>query len=429
MIDADESFDGLNITFNTTEDCNLACKYCYEINKRKKDLSLDKAYKFIDLILSDEDYLDNQNDENRLTSLDTGIILDFIGGDSFMNVEVVEKILQYFMYKVMTLDTQRAQNYRIHWRCSISTNGTLFTEQKVRDFCEKYKDVLSVGISIDGCKEIHDKNRIFAERGPNGEEIGSMDTILKNWEWFRQVFPYSSRQTKATCSKETIPYLFESLKFMVEDLELYYINQNFIMEDMHLEESDLYELESQMEKCVRYTLDHRYEIFWGLLDKNSYANHKIPELGTSKCGSGCMPCLGINGKIYPCFRWAPHTQTGETRDMMVVGDVWNGFNHRENFKKVRDNSTYEHVSFEERCKDCEYSSACAYCIGGCFAEYGDFKRTTHNCELVKILCKWSKVYWNEFNKLEGLSLEFDEKYQLDRVPKWTPKYIGTNKGD
>ena len=27
---------GLNATLNTTEDCNLRCKYCYEINKQKK---------------------------------------------------------------------------------------------------------------------------------------------------------------------------------------------------------------------------------------------------------------------------------------------------------------------------------------------------------------------------------------------------------
>lgn len=429
MIEEPGSFEGLNVTFNTTEDCNLACKYCYEINKRKKELSLDKAYKFIDLILSDEDYLLNRQEEKPLLSIENGVVLDFIGGDSLMNVDVVEKILEYWIYKVNLCETDRAKKYSKHWRCSISSNGTLFSDPKVRKFLEKYKEVFSIGVSIDGCKEIHDKNRIFAERGPNGEEIGSMDTILENWDWYKKTFPDSAYSTKATCSKDSIPYLFESLKFMFEKLGIIYINQNFIMEDMHLEQSDYELLDEQFEKCVKYVLEHRHELYWGMLDKNFFANHKEHDPKESKCGSGNMPCLGINGKIYPCFRWAPHTQTGETRDRMVVGDIEHGFNHPENFKKVRDGGCYETCSREEKCKTCKFSSACSYCIGGCYAEFGDFIRTTHICEVTKITCKWSKVYWNEYNKLEGLPMEYDEKYQLDRVPKWTPKYLGTNEGD
>ena len=33
MIENIPNFEGLNCTINTTEDCNLRCKYCYEINK------------------------------------------------------------------------------------------------------------------------------------------------------------------------------------------------------------------------------------------------------------------------------------------------------------------------------------------------------------------------------------------------------------
>lgn len=430
MIDQSDTFYGLNVTFNTTEDCNLACKYCYEINKRKKDLDLDKAYKFIDLLCETEDIIDQNAEEGDrdFSFMETGIILDFIGGDSLMNVEVVRKIIEYFTYKVYTSDTPNCRNWRKAFRCSLSSNGTLFEKPAVQKFMIDFGPIMSIGISIDGCKEIHDKNRIFAQRGPNGEEIGSMDTIMKGKDFHRKVCFSDSLVTKATCAKDSIPYLYQSLKFMHEELGLISINQNFIMEDMHLEDNDYRLLDEQMEKCVRYVLDKHNDLYWSMIDKNFFANHGKHDPEGAKCGSGCMPCLGINGKIYPCFRWAPHTQTEKTVDQMVVGDIWNGFNHKENFARVREGSKYKNCSKEQRCHECEFSSACSYCIGGCYAEYGDFVRTTHICEVTKIQCKWAKVYWNEYNKLVGKPLEYPKKYQLGKVPKWTPKYKGTNKG-
>ena len=50
MIKDIDNFDGLNITINTTEDCNLRCKYCYEINKKPRSIKYEDCVKFIDLI-------------------------------------------------------------------------------------------------------------------------------------------------------------------------------------------------------------------------------------------------------------------------------------------------------------------------------------------------------------------------------------------
>ena len=46
------------ITFKVSEDCNLKCTYCYQINKSKSVMDFDTAKKFIDDILSDKfDYI------------------------------------------------------------------------------------------------------------------------------------------------------------------------------------------------------------------------------------------------------------------------------------------------------------------------------------------------------------------------------------
>jgi uncharacterized protein len=285
---------------------------------------------------------------------------------------------------------------------SISSNGTLFERKECRDFIEKYKDVLSLGISIDGCPEIHDKNRIFAERGPGGEEIGSMATILKWWPWLRETNWTICRSTKATCSRDSIHYLFKSLKFMYEELGITHINQNFIMEDMGCSEEDYEELKRQLDLCVDYVLKNRKGLYWSMLDERFLKRITDEDVNLDEgwCGSGAMPALGVNGKIYPCFRWLPHTQEHENQsEEYCVGDVWNGLNRKENFKKVRE-ATRRKISPSE-CLECKYEPCCTVCVAGCYSEFGCFKRTTHICEVTKIIAEKAEKYWKEFDKLEG----------------------------
>jgi len=389
VIEPTSQFDGLNVTFSTTEDCNLACKYCYEINKKPKSLKLETAKAFIDILLEDKDPI-NALGTNEAWILDQGIILDFIGGDSLMDPQLVDEILKYFIYRTTATNHKWAYN----WRASISTNGTLFEKKEVRDFVEKYKKNLSLGISIDGCPAIHDANRIFKDGSP------SMPIIEKWLPWYRSVFDNDdhSRSTKATCNKESIPYLYESLVYMHEKLGLDYIYQNFIYEDMHLEQSDLDELDRQLELCRKYVLDHSDSLYWSMIDIRFAQAHKTTEEEKTKghCGSGMMPALSISGKVYPCFRWLPHTQQADRVDFSV-GDVNEGhLSSKENYRKVADNARRNTLIMEDKCRDCEIESICSYCIGGCYAEYGEFRRQTHICEIHKLQAKHGKLYWAEF---------------------------------
>ena len=389
---------GFQITINTTEDCNMRCKYCYEINKRKKSIDFDKCKKFIDLILSDEDYL-GEIPKDTLKAINYGLIIDFIGGDALMNVDICDKTLSYLVFKLNTTNTKRARQWRTTWKCSISSNGTLFGNPEVRAFLEKWKNNISIGVSIDGCKEIHDMNRIMAYTDKDGNEVGSMDIILKNWEWYKKTFPENSEATKATCSRANIPYLYDSLVFMHEKLGLKYIFQNFIMEDTGCTEEDYEELRKQMQKCSDYVYEHRNEMYWSMLDKMFLCNkakYDKNHWNTGKCGSGVMPTLAIDGNIYPCFRWLPHTQ--QTDKVMCVGNVDEGFIHKENFKAVREGCKRKNCTKDPKCLTCEYEEACTYCIGGCYAEYGDFVRTTHICEITKIQVEYARKYWHRLGE-------------------------------
>jgi len=389
MIDRNKQYEGMTITFNTTEDCNLACKYCYEVDKKPHHLSLDYAKKFIDIILDDPDPIGVMGTKDEWI-IDNGLILDFIGGDALINPQLIREILYYFMWTANLKDHRWANR----WKASISTNGTLFDRKDVRDFMEEFGSNLSVGVSIDGCKEIHDLYRVF----PNGE--GSLKEIEKQWsfyiDWCNK-FHYKP-VTKATLSKESIPYLSKSLKYLHEDLGLQHINMNFIMEETGIINDDLIILDSELEKCFKYVLEHKNDLYWSFFDNNMAIGLPMDEESKceNRCGGGAMPALSINGYIYPCFRYLPHTTKFEDKKINSIGNIWNGITSKDPLACAR-NATRWNISDKE-CRECEIESSCAYCIAGCFAEFSEYKRTKYICEVNKIQSKWAKLYWEKLEE-------------------------------
>lgn len=384
MIPSLELYNGLNITFQVTEDCNLRCRYCYEVDKKPGELPFDYAKKFIEIILNDPDPINviGTTDEWIIRQ---GLIMDFIGGDALMAPELCDKILQYFQYYATSIE----HRWRRRWRASISTNGTLFSEPKVRDFLMKYQGNISLGISLDGCPEIHDRNRIKKDGS------GTMKDILKWWDWYLGYQGVENAATKATCNKESIPFLAKSIKFLHEEMGLRYININFIFEDLKLTQKDLALLDQEMEKTIYYILEHSQDLHVNMFDQSFGIGKPVTEEKLDKgwCGSGAMPCLSINGKIYPCFRFTPNTMHSRKLDFNV-GDVWHGLNHKERFNLVREN-TRRKIS-PQTCLECPVESSCAWCIGGAFAEKGEFYRQTNICEIHKLQSKWAEKYWQEY---------------------------------
>jgi sulfatase maturation enzyme AslB (radical SAM superfamily) len=84
------------------------------------------------------------------------LILEFIGGEPFMEVELIEKICDYTLNKLIMLQHPWLPGFRI----SICSNGILYFTDNVQHFLQKYKNFLSLTITIDGNKELHDLCRI-----------------------------------------------------------------------------------------------------------------------------------------------------------------------------------------------------------------------------------------------------------------------------
>ena len=63
------------------------------------------------------------------------------------------------------------------FRVSLQSNGILVDSEPVQKFLRKNKNLVSLGITIDGTKEKHDLQRVF----PNG--AGSYDTVERTTRW------------------------------------------------------------------------------------------------------------------------------------------------------------------------------------------------------------------------------------------------------
>ena len=121
------------ITFIVTKDCQLACKYCYLVGKNTKErMSWDVAKKTIDYVLDNENYFNEDS-----------VIWDFIGGEPFLEIDLIEKICDYIKVELFRRNHKWFNSYRFNF----STNGINYQSEKVQRFIKKNIEHLSVTIT------------------------------------------------------------------------------------------------------------------------------------------------------------------------------------------------------------------------------------------------------------------------------------------
>ena len=187
----------ITLTFQVTEDCNLNCSYCYQHNKTHNKMDFETAKQMIDLILTNsEKVLNYINPDDK-----QAVILDFIGGEPFLEVDLIDQIISYFVKKAIELN----HPWILFYKVSISSNGILYFTPKVQDFIQKHKNHLSLSITLDGNKELHDMCRRDFNNNP------TYDIVVKAVQDYKTKYN-NNLSTKLTISPENINYLFEGIK-------------------------------------------------------------------------------------------------------------------------------------------------------------------------------------------------------------------------
>ena len=367
-----------SITFIVTKDCQLACKYCYLIGKNTKEKMIwEIAKQAIDYILEREDSFEEDS-----------VIWDFIGGEPFLEVELIDKICDYIKIELF----RRNHHWFNSYRFSISTNGINYNDENVQRFIEKNHAHLSIGITIDGTELKHDLNRIYKGNGK-----GSYKDVVRNIPLWLKQFPDAS--TKVTISSEDIPYVKESVLHLYS-LGIREVNINCVFEDVWNEGDDL-RFEQQLIQLADQIIDNEYY-------KNYACSFFMENLGKpldcisqnqNWCGAGKMLAIDASGNFYPCTRFAQYSL--RNKKAWIIGNIYDGIDKN----KLRPFLTLDRCTqSKQECIECEVAEGCAWCQGENYdaAETPTvFQRSIAICKMHKARVRANNYYWNKlFRKLE-----------------------------
>lgn len=382
-----------NITFIVTKDCQLACKYCYLVGKNEKErMSWEVAKSAIDYIL-----------EHEIDFKEESVIWDFIGGEPFLEIELIDKICDYLKIEMY----RRGHHWFNSFRFSFSTNGINYDSDKVQKFIKKNHNHLSIGITIDGTQKKHDLNRIW--KG-NGKERGSYEDVVRNIPLWLSQFPNAG--TKVTISSADIPYIKESVLHLYS-LRIHEVNINVVFEDVWKEGDDAL-FEQQLIELADEIIDNG----WFQDYACSFFQESIGKpIDTSIdnqnwCGAGKMLAVDAAGNFYPCTRFAAYSL--RSKKPIIIGNVHDGIDEN----KLRPFLALDRTTQSpQECINCEVASGCAWCQGENYDAANTstvYQRATAICKMHKARVRANNYYWNKlFQKLEeeGKREEFESKHK------------------
>lgn len=371
-----------NITFIVTKDCQLACKYCYLVGKNEKErMQWATAKKAIDYIL---------NNEHDSQFSNESVVFDFIGGEPFLEIDLIDKICDYIKTELFSRNHHWFNSYRF----SFTTNGINYDSEKVQNFIAKNREHLSIGITIDGTQQKHDLNRIWKGEG---EEKGSYNDVVRNIPLWLEQFPNAA--TKVTISSADIPYIKESVLHLYS-LGIHEVNINCVFEDVWNEGDDI-KFEEQLMQLADEIIDNE------LYKENAcsfFTEHMGKPMDCQRdngnwCGAGKMLAIDAAGNFYPCTRFAQYSL--RDKKAWIIGNIHDGIDKN----KLRPFLTLDRCTQStQECIDCEVASGCAWCQGENYDAADTptvYQRATAICKMHKARVRANNYYWNKlFRKLE-----------------------------
>lgn len=149
------------------QECNLRCKYCYGDGgayQNKGFMNFEVAKKVVDYLVQHSKYI--------------SLSISYFGGEPLLNFELIKRVTKY------VCEVEKHTRKKIH--LGMTTNGVLMDDEKLQFIIENN---ISVQISMDGIKNVHDANRYYA----NGN--GCYTTVIDRTSRLRELSKVSCRAT------------------------------------------------------------------------------------------------------------------------------------------------------------------------------------------------------------------------------------------
>lgn len=395
---------------------------CYQLNKTNMRMDFNTAKKFIDELLADHyGYINRYNSP--------AIIIEFIGGEPLLEINLTRKIYEYFLDRCYELNHPWFTFHRL----SICSNGLQYFDQDVQSFFKDYSQNISFNISIDGNKELHDACRIQ----PNGEGSYDIDMMALN-HFNRNYTP--ERNSKMTLAPQNMKYLFDSVVNFIDN-GMTCINLNCIFEEGWDQQTALEEY-NQLKKLADYLLDNDLDHLYIAIFNERQEDMQSKYSDGNFCGGlGSMLSLRPNGQFYPCIRYMP-TSVGDNVQDLCIGHVNTGMIGREEGSEVlgmMDRITRRTQS-NDICYECPLSNDCAWCFrAGTLIQTINGPVRIENVrvgdEVLSQDGKYHKVYQNIFRSastketmvIRGVGTP--SIYTTEDHPFWAKKRLARYNGD
>lgn len=382
------------LTFQVTDRCNLQCSYCYQIHKGNHVMPFEVAKEFIDMLL--------RNDPSTRFYMDTrnvgSAILDFIGGEPLLEIELIDKIIDYFQEAAIRED----HPWQYYFRVSMSSNGVRYFDPKVQEFIKKHQRHLSFSVSVDGNKQLHDACRVF----PDGS--GSYDIAIAAVHHYRDVW-HGDMGSKMTIAPENVKYTAEAIISLIEN-GYTDIQANCVFEKgWELEHATIFYYE--LKKLADYIIDNN------LYDKVNVAffNHSLfcpknkDDVQNWCGGNGRMIAIDYKGDIYPCLRYM-ESSLGNDAPPLIIGNIKDGIAPTDICKNcITALKAVDRMSQStDECINCRIAEGCAWCQAYNYQDSGgDFnKRATYICIMHQARALANSYYYNR------IFLQTDQKQRM-----------------
>lgn len=352
-----------NMELFLTEDCNLACEYCFVHKKNNNSMPIELAIDAINFLVL---YSGNKDSLN----------ITLFGGEPLLEKENIYRIVDH-------CDKIEEQSKTKKITFSATTNGTLIDEELLK----RVQGRLNFLLSFDGDEETHDLYR--KDKAGNGtfNRILNKIKLLKRYQgWLG---------SRMTVMPDTVHKLFRNVSFQFE----LGINQFLIglANDIDWPKEALDEYEKQMRQVARFYLDKKKK---EAAIRITFFEKEKDELECSEnvwgCGAGRNTIsVTTNGDIYPCSKFVGYEKFDCPE--LKLGNIYEGITNIEARNKLAKMKPDDYNS----CTSCDEMNACR---GGCPAD-NYFKNKSlyipapSACELKKIGNKILKEFSIELDVL------------------------------
>lgn len=364
-----------SLALHLVHDCNLRCTYCYgeggSYGGERKPMTEEVAYKAIDFLISHSGDLPSIN-------------ITLFGGEPLLNMPLIKKIVEY--------SRKKEQETEKEITLGTTTNATLLDEETRKYLNENN---ITVGISIDGPKEVHDSCRITA----NGQ--GSYDQMIDNTKNL-----LNERDGRVTARITLTRNDMEMDKIMqyIEEMGFRKVNVAFVSgednspitiknEDFEIIAREYEKIADRMVNALKNREPFYNNIFYSHLRQ---LNNKAPML--YNCGAGRRyMAVDPDGSLFICHRFVG-------KDDYKLGTVFDDIN-KEKVKEV----AYAYVEHKETCKSCWARYLCA---GGCF--YNSYEKGGNLLAAPDVYCdlyrKQYEIVIELYSRIKAISPNFIEEF-------------------